>query len=241
MSYSRPYALVQITKQAYWRGAAKTFQNSYWISGNPSASDFESVIDALQQIENKVFPRVNSGLGVGFVSAAGYSPGTGPAAVEVPYNPSLAAGSATGFLGPTGGYDFLTFATTLESCLETRMPLEGVSSRGKPVYCRKYFRGIYAGSADDVTNEPIGAADLSVIASTILPWKTGMGTNDYVVIGASGRQASAAPTAQPYIGNHQVPRGKKKKATSSSILGVLTDLSHLSSIAGAAEDLVSDL
>jgi hypothetical protein len=235
MASARPYAQVQITKQAYWRGQQHLFQNAYWISGNPGASDMAAVIAELQSIENAVFPTVGGGIGVGFVRAKGYSPGTGPALVEVDYNESESPGTATGFTGPPfPAYYSLNWTNTLEVCLEVVTPLSGTSSRGKPVSNRKYFRGFGATVAEDQRVTPIDARDLAVIAATCLPWKTGMTPSNYVVIGKSGRQASGVPTAQNFLGNHQVPRGRKKKVSSSassSFEAILGDAAHIATLA----------
>lgn len=226
---------VEIQKQAYWRGVNKTWMNRYVLSGaDPVASDAESVISALHDIENKVYPGVSAGNGVGFVKGTAYASGGGAPFAEVTYNPSLSPASATGF---TGGHTYtdLAFNGTLENALGVRIPMNGLSSRGKPVYCRKYFRGITgaAGSLGGAVNgDPLDSADLAYINTTVLPWQTGMASNNWVVIGNSGRQASSAPQAEQFLVNRQVPRGKKRKSTT----GATTPSGLLSELVSATSD-----
>lgn len=203
---------VEIEKQGTWRGAVHTWMNRYVMSGvDPTSAQAASTISALKNIENALYPQVTAGTGVGFVKGTAYLSTGGAPLTTQGYNTTLAAATATGFSGPTGGYTSLSFAGQLENCLETRTLLTGLSSTGKPVYLRKYFRGFYAGTEDSFGAAPILAADITKATGTIAPWFTGMTTGSYTVIGVSGRQAAIAPTVQVWLGNHQVPRGKKRK------------------------------
>jgi hypothetical protein len=98
--------------------------------------------------------------------------------------------------------------------LETK--LAGLNSRGKPKYLRKYYRGSMYGASEDNSANGIPGPDLTGIAAITAVFRTGMGTNNYVVIGVSGAQASVSPVCHPFLVAHQIPRGRKKKSSSSS-------------------------
>lgn len=208
------YWYIELEKQAYWRGNPHSWVNRYVMSGDdPTATAAQEVIGDLMAIENVLHAEVASGLGVGFVQGRAYSKNGGPPLAVVNYNESKAAGTATGFTG--GTYDSVTLvqATTLEQCLETRTPLATLSSSGKPVYLRKFFRGVSMNAEQEVdAPNIIPAGVITALSAVIQPWKTGLGSNSYVVIGTSGRQASGDPTFVDYFSNHQVPRGRKKKS-----------------------------
>lgn len=201
---------IEMEKQAYWRGLNKTFINRYIMSGaDPAQADANEVIDSLNAIENNLFPVIGAGQGVGFVQARAYKSTGGPPLLVVNYNESKNLATATGFSGPTGGYESIAFTGTLENALLVSMPLQGLSTRGKPVSVKKFFRGII-NQNEAGQDAGVSPSDVAKINANVTPWATGMGTNQYVVIGKSGRQSSGHPTAHVFIANHQVPRGKKR-------------------------------
>jgi hypothetical protein len=206
---------VEITKQAFWRGAPHTFQNRYIMSGaQPSASDAATVITALKDIEDGLFPGAAPAHGVGFVRGSAYGSGSGAPFQVTEYNASEGAGTATGFTGPGWGTPTIVFAPTLETCLMVETPITGLSSTGKPVRLRKYFRGIASGADEPQSTGQVAAGDITGVNALVLPWKTGMGASNWVVIAPSGAQASAAPVCYPYLVAHQIPRGRKKASSS---------------------------
>lgn len=199
---------IQIQKQAFWRGRPHIWNNRYIMSGpNPTAAQAVTVINALHDIENAVYGPQAAGAGVGFVRGKAYPAGLGSYFASVLWNDTEAPATATGFTGHS--YSGLGWGVDLENCLDIRMPLTGLSSRGKPVYVRKFFRGFVSFNGANTTT-PIPSTDRNYIAATVLPWQTGMGANNWVVIGKSGRQASGPPQVEQYIGAHQVPRGRRK-------------------------------
>jgi len=206
---------IEITLQGYWRGSQHTWQNAFWLSGGAiTAADATTCINALKTTIGQVYPAVSSGSGVGFVEGKAYGPGGGAPIAEVAYNTSLAVATATGFAGPTSAYTSLGFGGTLENCLEIVTPAVGLSTRGKPVFLRKYIRGITPTNPEDFNTTPIAAADITKIVAAVASWQTGLGTTGRVVAGQEGRLPSAPPTVQKFIGNHQVPRGRKRSTSS---------------------------
>jgi hypothetical protein len=223
---------VEIEKQAFWRGAPKTFVNRYVMSGSqPAASDATTVISALKGIEDQVYPQIGAGQGYGFVQGRAYPSGKGTFFAKVDYNPSKAQASSTGYAGIQSGQTLVEIADTIEVCLIAETRLQGQSSTGKAMYLRKYFRGISGRTQGAEPGADLPPGTVAAIEGVIAPWRTGVGASNWVVIGNSGEQAAAAPTVQPFLGNHQVPRGKKRKAsTKSSLLSLAQDAAKLRSL-----------
>lgn len=229
---------VEIEKQAWWRGAQHTWVNRYVMSGaQPSAADAVTVINALWGIERAVYPFATSGGGVGFTIGKAYPSGKGTFYASVDYNESKDPGTATGFPGPSTNYSDLRPGFMLEACVVVETKLNAMSSTGKPTFLRKYLRGFSVSSSEETGANPISGADLAFIDAATLPWQTGVGTSNWVVIGNGGAQAASAPQALPYLGNRQVPKGRKKKKASTS--GLLSTLSTVLQDAGAASRLAA--
>jgi hypothetical protein len=211
---------VDLVKQAYWRGSNTQFSNRYYLSGgDPTEGVALAAITDLHHIENLIFPTVAGGQGVGFVEGKAYRSTGGPPIEVVDYNSSGAIATATGWTGTAVTGQTIQYANTIEVCLETRMLMLGLSTTGKPIYTRKFFRGwSYLAEDEEFTVTPIPTTIQTAYNALILPWQTGLPTSFVTVVGTDGRTASAAqpPTVQPFLGNHQKPRGKKRKTTSSS-------------------------
>lgn len=209
---------VEIEKQGWWRGSQHTWVNRYVLSGaQPAQGDAQVVISILQDIENRIYPNTAAGAGVGFVQGRAYPSGKGSYFASIGYNVSLAPSTATGFTGPTSGYGNLNNEATLESCVVVETRLQGLSSTGKPIFLRKYFRGFGANGGEITQGGALNPVDLGKITSTVAPWTSGMGPNNWVVIGSSGAQSAASPAPLQYLGNRQVPKGRKKKSVSTNL------------------------
>lgn len=233
---------IEQEKQAYWRGINKSFVNRYVMSGaQPTAAEAITVINALAVIEDAIFPQTAAGEGVGRVQGRAYPSGKGSFFASVNWNTSLEPATALGFTGPTWTPHYISWAPTLETCLLCETPINGLSSTGKPVSLRKYFRGINSGTSEDSGPGVINPADVTGIEGVIAPWWTGMGANNWVVIANSGNQASSAPTVHPFLVAHQVPRGRKKKASSSSILTTLAGIAQHVAESGVGNLIVDGL
>lgn len=215
--------------QGTWRGTTHKFQ----ITGNTTGSALSSS-DAQAFLEGSLSPfalsfapflategtevigsRYYNGTSSAPVYEADYDPGSPPAAL-VP--------TATAFTAPD------TDSLPLEVCvmLEARV---GTSSKGKPVFCRKYLRGaprngVAAGG---------GWAFASGSAADAATMGDGSWYNSITYASPSGATAdSSGWSALVEPGNHQVPRGKKRKVASSGSSGSSLLNSLLTAIAGGA-------
>lgn len=205
---------VEITKQCYWRGILTKWNNRYILSGvDPSASDATATINALKGIEDNIHPEVPAGGAIGFLEGRAYSGSGGAPIATVTYGAAGVATGQTGFAGPGLTTPVQPVFGPMEVCLDIRVPLAGLSSRGKPVFCRKYIRGWGITDFDGSGAAQLPSDWITAIEGFVAPWHTGLGPNSYVVIGRSGRQPSGAPVCEPFLGNHQKPRGRKRKAT----------------------------
>lgn len=231
---------IELEKQGYWRGEQHTWVNRYVMSGSdPSSSDATTVIQALHDIETKIHFPVSSGGGWGFVEGRAYGSGGGYPFATIAWNTSLVPSSATGFTGTVYPSGPAYTPGPLESCLLIETKINGLNSRGKPIYLRKYIRALATNIGTSTDQLPLPTAFLSAVATAVAPWQTGMGANSWVVIAVSGRQAASAPTVHNFGVNHQVPRGRKRKTSSSSPLFRILNLKTLGEDGEAlAEDVI---
>jgi hypothetical protein len=133
-----------------------------------------------------------------------------------------------------------THASGIQMGLETCVILEaqsGISDRGKPVYLRKY---IHAAVDGNLAMAGDGCPNWDFISSVnTIAQSMGNGTwfGSRVYISPSGRQpAASAWTALVAPGNHQMPRGRKKKVlTGGAGASILSKLEGLAAALAAAE------
>lgn len=240
---------IEIKKQGWWRGANHVWDNRYVLSGSdPNSEDAANCIDAIHTIEDHLFPAIGSGLGVGFVEGKAYGSGGGVPIVETPWNSSETPDTATGFSGPSGGYNTLAVYGPLEICLDVRSECQTVSKTGKPVYIRKFYRGMALVNDDDETagDTELDSGDVATIKTTLAPLTTGLSTGGWTVIAPSGRVPASGFTAQLYLGSHQVPRGRKRTSTkaatsaTSTLWNIIEHIGEAGAGAGIGE-LLGDL
>lgn len=198
---------IVITHVGPWRGKPQHLWTTiYNLSGpTPSAGDQAQLMTQLVAIESAI---LSGGTGRGFVNAKFYSgqkpniptavDPLGTPAAPLPYN---SADWAAGGNAPTGNCE-------PEQCLLVETLLNGLSSRGKPVYLRKYFHAI---SDTAATTGRIPGAVAAAINTRVAAWTNGTLANGVVVISPSGRQSTSPPAAKTYVWNRQMPRGRRKK------------------------------
>lgn len=216
--------------QGSWRGATHDFQ----ITGNTTGAALNAT-NAKTFMEGETSPYA---LSFGPFQTSGnvdvigtrYYNGVDSAPV---YEADYAAGTAPAPLEPTSAA-FSEGAENDSYPLEICVMLEakvGTSSTGKPVYCRKYLRGApLASIGSDGEWAFTAAATTAAKAMGDGSWYSAI-----TYCSPSGKTAdSDGWSALVYPGNHQVPRGRKRKvstagSSSSSLLNSL-----LTAIAGGA-------
>jgi hypothetical protein len=222
---SYPFPRLVIDHARYWRGAPHQWSTQYFFNGStPGSSEWLSIDTALTTMEAAVL-FLSTGAG-GFVAVKGYSTAGGPpvytrAIGEVP-TPSSWSPYVGSDWSSASGY---VYNVEAEACVLVSIPLTGLSSKGKPVYARKFLHSVAQPSTSvsgAAASLPAGVVTAMETSLAIL--NTGFGSGGRRVISMAGRLPSSNPIVEPFLGNHQMPRGRKRKASSSSIFAALKDL-----------------
>lgn len=229
-----------------WRTGFKVWS----LTGNHSGGSF-SASDAETFLTGTSSPWFNSfaafvgagsvtgGVAANSVTRVAYYNGSDSAPV---YEQSWDRGTSPTNLDPTG-VAYTNEATdneTLETCCILQCPV-GLSSTGKPVYLRKYIHGIPSGN---LTASADGVVLTILAAGTTAAHNMGNGSwfGSRVYCSPTGRQPVSstdwAPLTHP--GNHQMPRGRKRKTISAATSESLGDR-LLSALAGGAAGAAVDV
>lgn len=198
----------------YWRGAIHKTSTVWPFTGTIAAGSYAAAIAAMYTAEQAVGYKQNSVTAGGVYEIALYNSSTGGVPVAVTtYFPWATPGSWIPYTG-TGWYTSTPPAdNNAETALQVEWPA-GLSSSGKPVYFRKWFHMV----PDDAFAP--GVADLTTSQAGTLASVLHTGTSTVAGLGApmgrAGRFAASAGTVALYFGNHQMPRGRRRKALVSS-------------------------
>lgn len=230
---------IELQKQGFWRGNPHTWVNRYVMTGaDPTSSDAITVISALHDIEEQLHAQKGAASGVGFVQGRAYASTGYSAFASVNYNVSQAAATATGFTGATWTDTTQSEANTLEVCMLLETPLLGLSSSGKPLTLRKFYRGAFYGGVEPDDAAGIPAADIAGIKAVTLPMFTGLGGTAYTVTSPNPLRVPAlAPRPLDFICNRQIPKGRKKKITVKTSNGTVVSIKKFGSPDGDLGDL----
>lgn len=105
------------------------------------------------------------------------------------------------------GSETVQMTSGLETCTMLTAPV-GLSSKGKPVFLKKFIHCAPAAQVGSTVDGP----DLSSSANTFAAYLgNGLLYGSRVFCSASGKQGTW--TVSPYFGNHQMPRRSKKKTS----------------------------
>lgn len=198
----------------YWRGAIHKWSTVYPFVGTIASGDIPTAIAAMLTLENGVCHNQATTLGGGVYEIAVYNSATGgvPVAVASYFDPDVPAGwHAYTNAGWTTSY------TAIIDAAEVALQVEwaaGLSSSGKPVHFRKWYHSVPVTSpvpgAVDVL--AVDTASLAAYIHTQLAVIGGLG----LLLGRGSRLAATTAVVSSYYGNHQMPRGRRKKALVSS-------------------------
>jgi hypothetical protein len=194
----------------YWRGAVHRWSTVYPFSGSISAGSYAAAIAAMYTMEQDILYDNTAGGGGGLYEIALYNAASGgvPVAV-VDYFPYATPGSWIKYTSTDWG------ATTpgLEANAEAAMVVEwaaGLSHSGKPVTFKKWYHAVPSanviGSAVQITSTQKTAIQTRI--QNQMAVISGLGLN----LGNSSRLAATTPVVLSYYGNHQMPRGRRRKA-----------------------------
>jgi hypothetical protein len=202
------------TCQGYWRGAVHRFS----IVGNHSGTSFGQV-DAQQFMESDTSPfalcfgpLMATDLSV---VASRYYDGQNSAPVFVnDYNtgnpaPTPLVPTAAGFSGSE-----LAQYYPLEVCTDIYSEV-GLGKTSKPVYNRKYLRGVPEGGLEFDSHGEATMAINSTGTAAITAMGDGSWYGSRVYISPNARSANNW-VASTWPGNHQIPRGRKRTTAKAS-------------------------
>jgi hypothetical protein len=194
----------------YWRGAIHKWSTVYQFVGTPSSGLTSTDAEAMRAADAKMcFGAVGTG---GAYECALYNQASGgvPIAISTAFD-WTAPGSWPGY--PTTVWTTASGnpAEPAETALSVTWAA-GVSSSGKPVNLRKWYHSVpMVGEASG------GAADVPTAQNTLLraQAQTIVGTlaSKGLTLGSAAGRFAGVATVDPYYGNHQMPRGRRRGTT----------------------------
>jgi len=197
-----------ITKHVrYWRGNIHRWSNSYQFQGT-AAAPTSTDLTTLTTAESNLLYHPPSGIWGGTYGAVAYNEGGGaPLSFVDFFDPDTPASwipyTHTGW----------SATTNLEPAAETAMLVEwpaGLSSSGKPVNFRKWYHSV------PISNAATGGApDIASATVTALQAKAVILTNCLAsshLLLSTGARFAGTPVVSAFYGNHQMPRGRRRKA-----------------------------
>lgn len=204
----------------YWRGAVHKWSTVYPFTGTLTSGNYAAAIAALATMEDKVNYMKSGEVSGGLYEIALYNQASGGVPIAVAtYFPWATPGSWV----PYGALGWSARTYEVNPAAEVAMQVEwpaGLSSSGKPVSFKKWYH-----SVPNLQNVP-PAFDISTTDKTGLTTAltagiaaiSGLG----IQLGHGSRLAATAPVIRQYFGNHQMPRGRRRRPVevSSSFAGL---------------------
>lgn len=203
------------TCEGLWRGVAHNFS----ITGNHSGTSF-SQTDAQTFMTGTLSPYAQSfgpfqSSGIKVVGARYYDGQNSAPVWETTYTTEDPAPTALEATEKAWASSASGYYLPLEVCA-LLYALVGYNSKSKPVYCRKYLRGIPAQALGEVAGAEQWIGPTADGLAAIAAMGNGSWYGGRYYISPSAQQAVTTWDLDPYCSNHQVPRGKKRKVTSAS-------------------------
>lgn len=194
----------------YWRGQIHKWSTVYPLTGSITAGNYGNVITKIHDLEQLVNYRTAASVQGGLYEVALYDHATGgvPVAV-VTYFPFGTPGSWIPYTGTGWTTTSLVTCPEAETALQVEW-LAGLSVSGKPVSFKKWYHMVpnstAVGGAPDVA-----AGDVTNLTTTFTTGIAALATYG-VLLGNASRLAAATPVVRNFYGNHQMPRGRRRKA-----------------------------
>lgn len=193
---------------AYWRGAIHRWSTSYQFQGTaaaPSVADCETLLNADQAM---CYSPTAAKWGGAYECVAYNAGGGAPLATYVAFDwttpASWVAYSSTAYATRTVNPD-----QNLEVACLVEWPA-GLSSSGKPVVFRKWFHAVPISSAAVAGNPDLTSGQLTLLTSTAVTLTNCLAASHLLL--STGARYAGTPVVSPYFANHQMPRGRRRKA-----------------------------
>jgi hypothetical protein len=194
----------------YWRGNIHKWSTVYPFVGTIPSASYGTALSAIHAMEQAIGynePGTHNG-GIWESQLYNHSSGGVPIAV-VPYFDPTTVGSWIAYTGTAWAGVSQMPNTTLETAMDVRWPA-GFSSSGKPVFFRKWYHAVPNNSSGPPVVD-VAPANVALIVAQLeagINIVGGLGAP----MGRGGRLAALTPVVAPYFGNHQMPRGRRRKA-----------------------------
>ena len=199
--------------QGQWRGMTHNFS----IVGNHSGTSFgQSDAQAFMEGEDSPYALVFAYFQAPsiVVVSSRYYDGQNSAPVFVnDYSTDNPAPAPLTALGTGLNASPSTNAAPLEVCCQLESEV-GLSSTSKPVYNRKFLRGVPLDSIEAAGDSAVAFVPTTLGTAAVAKLGDGSLYGSRVYISPSARSANNW-VINPQVSNRQVPRGRKRKATSS--------------------------
>lgn len=195
----------------YWRGAIHRWSTSYEFTGSgptPGAAAAQILLTADDKMCYSAASPVTGGTyQCEIYLASGGTPVGNYVAFPYATYASWIPHAATGWPGAHTG--------TAEPVAEVALLVEwagGLSSSGKPVKFKKWYHAVPESSPAAAGAVDVNPAAVTSLQAQALALQTCLSPTYGLVLGNSRRLAGTSPVVLPYYGNHQMPRGRRKRA-----------------------------
>lgn len=192
---------IVIVKRFTYRGVPEEFSNQYHFSGTvPSdTAGWKTLADAIIAAE-----KLASTPQVSFVKAYGYEAGNDNSVAQIDYElPPNTVVVGTGTFGTNG--------TAGDQAATTRWYTGASSSRGKKIYCRKYWHGINSGGG--TPNDNLNTTQRTAIQTFAAKLIDGTLPGSFKYCGPQGAVLQA-PETSTWLTTRTLKRRGKRPPTS---------------------------
>lgn len=103
--------------------------------------------------------------------------------------------------------------TQFESAAEVALLVEwpaGLSSSGKPVNFRKWYHAVPTSVANGAGTVDVSSTNVTSLTAQAVVLTNCLASSHLLL--ATGARYAGTPVVQPYYANHQMPKGRKRKA-----------------------------
>jgi hypothetical protein len=202
---------VQARHVRYWRGAIHKWSTAWPFTGTLSGGGATDVVNNIHALEQEINYQGSGAVFGGLYEISMYNKSAGGVPIlSVSYfDPDVYSGwipySATAWLDRT-----LLEDQNAEAALVVHWNA-GLSATGKPVRFRKWFHSVPAAVGSPASPQ-LGPSDVTSLAAEINHYLS-LCAADGVLHGKGSRLAASTCTVETFFGNHQMPRGRRKKVT----------------------------
>nr|CRY96108.1 hypothetical protein [uncultured prokaryote] len=199
---------IQVEHARYWRGQPHRWSTVYHFNLAAARAPIDaSACDAFAAAEKPLlYPGGTTSNGISSISIYGPSGGT-PIAAKTYFDWHVPASWVNAGIGAawTGASGPLA---TAEVALVVKSPTQ-LSRTGKPVFLRKWYHGVPA--INDGATAEVTSSQITAITAAFVALGSSLTATYGLVYASPSGAVPGTPTVQPFFGNHQMPRGRKRK------------------------------